>query len=29
MSLDGKPLPLPLIHFTPRTHVQAAAPLQC
>jgi len=29
MSLDGKPLPLPPIHFTPRTHVQAAAPLQC
>ena len=29
MWLDGKPLPLPTIHFTPRTHVQVAAPLQC
>ena len=29
MSLDGKPLPLPPIHFAPRTHLQVAAPLQC
>ncbi|QJR09720.1 hypothetical protein DSM104443_00770 [Usitatibacter rugosus] len=29
MSLDGKPFPLPPIRFTPRSHVQVAAPLQC